>query len=191
MGTKYDDKFLPAEKAALSRRSERNNEITVNRAGYAQSLAAFDRAMMAGDEDAAQRAREACEKADADVQWLHRALEATKDGGRYDPVVIEAGEEVLVENRAIMAGHNDRWDHIAKNMEEHKTAIMELTAELGKIQMAGKRLRAQAEHVFTVTGSSSPWLAAPGDKAVNLDKQKGLIYVDPKLMTTIYRKGKI
>jgi hypothetical protein len=45
--------------------------------------------------------------------------------------------------------------------------------------------------VFTVTGINAPWVAAPGDRAVNIDKQSGLIFIDPKRITTIYKKGKV
>jgi hypothetical protein len=45
--------------------------------------------------------------------------------------------------------------------------------------------------VFTVTGITANWIAAPGDRVVNLDKQSGLIFIDPKKITTIYKKGKV
>ena len=186
------ERFTAAQEATLLRINQLNDDINANRAAHAKSLKEFDTAMLAGDDNAAKSAREQCEKLDRDLAWLQRTIGLlSKDGGRGDPAVVEAGKQLIAENRAKMEKFTVRWEYAAEELAKHREAFMALVAELGKIDREARKLRAQAESVFAATGINAPWIASPADRVVNMDKQTGIIYIEPRTLTQIFKRGKV
>jgi len=188
--TVYENFTFKVE-GTLAKRSELNDQINANRAAHAKALAEFDRATMRGDTDAATRAREECEKLDRDVQWLQRSLDLiTRDGGRHDPDVVEAGRAVYNHNKPAMKELTTEFNNVTATLAETKTTYMTLVRKLGEIQRAGAKLRTQNAHVAEVLGNSLPWIEAPGDVTVNITRQKGIIYIDADEITRVYQGRK-
>ena len=64
------EKFTAAQEGTLAKRSDLNEQITLNRNAHALALKKFDDNMLRGNEAEAARAREECEKLDADLAWM-------------------------------------------------------------------------------------------------------------------------
>lgn len=183
--------FAAAREAILHRINKINDDINQNRAKYATTLAARDNAMLSGNEAEAEELKNQCLKLDEQYGWLSRDVQIlSNNGARNAPPVLEAGERTIAANKKTMAELQNRWDHIVEQLNGHRDAWYKLTAELGKIAIAGHKIRAQNEDVMTTTGLAGAWVSSPDDRAVNVDKQRGVIFLDPKKTLQIFKRGK-
>lgn len=188
MGKGYIDAYNAAVEAHRQRISDCNAEVNTNRAQHAIALQNRDKAVLRGDNGAAEEHKNKVLKLDDDLQFLQRDIEllGARTGVRHNPDVMQAGKAVLADNSKTMQDLHAQWITVMGQLTERKAAFMGLISQLGKIEKMALRLKAQNNDINATTGLQNAWMSTPADRIVNgvfdinLVKNEGVVFVPDK-----------
>jgi len=186
-----NDEFNVEREAELQRINNQNTALNENRLQRATVQTRYNAATLDGDAVAADKCMAEMEELDKTFARLNYDLKLMEENRGKSPKLAKLGHAVIEEVRVTMNGLNGQWGDKMAALREHQAAMFNIVAELGLIDRAARKLRAQCENVLQITGINAPWVASPADRVVNTEKQTGAIYMEPRKLTQTFKTGKV